>query len=207
MAFLFVDPVRDGYTPEKAQAFFGQLPDRLRSAPAVSSFALAAQPPYLPGDDDDFQLTVVDAKAATPVQKRRVEADGGRGVFCRAAEPVLAGREFEEQDQRLDLDATSAQGEVAVPLVLNDKAAHALFGKDNAVGKHLRGDRADLRSGGSGAEHERRDGDDPGHRISSPDTERFRPSTGRGITIIARGHAAADAIGGCEAWWRRWIRI
>ncbi len=54
MAFLFIDPVRDGYSPEKSQAFFERLPDRLRSAPAITSFALAAQPPYLPGDDDDL---------------------------------------------------------------------------------------------------------------------------------------------------------
>jgi hypothetical protein len=58
MAFLFVDPVRDGFSPEKSQAFFAQLPDRLRSAPAVSSFALAAQPPYLADGDDDFHLRV-----------------------------------------------------------------------------------------------------------------------------------------------------
>jgi hypothetical protein len=35
----------DGYTPGQAQAFFAKLPERLRSAPAVNSFALAAQPP------------------------------------------------------------------------------------------------------------------------------------------------------------------
>ena len=28
MVFLFVDPVRDGYTPDQAQAFFASLPDR-----------------------------------------------------------------------------------------------------------------------------------------------------------------------------------
>jgi hypothetical protein len=69
MAFLFIDPVRDGYSPERAQAFFEQLPDRLRATPSITSFALAAQTPFLPGDDDDIHLTVDDPHAAAPIQK------------------------------------------------------------------------------------------------------------------------------------------
>ncbi len=83
MVFLFIDPVRDGYTPDKAQAFFERLPERLRSAPAVTSFALAGQPPYLPGDDPDFHLTVDDPRASSPVQKEVAQTDRRSGLFCR----------------------------------------------------------------------------------------------------------------------------
>ena len=31
MYLLSIDPVRDGYTPEKAQALFEKLPERLKS--------------------------------------------------------------------------------------------------------------------------------------------------------------------------------
>ena len=82
MAFLFVDPVRDGYTPHKSQAFFAKLPERLRSAPAVTSFALAAQPPYLPGDDPDFHLAIVDPHASSRVEKDVVKETVGAGYFA-----------------------------------------------------------------------------------------------------------------------------
>ncbi len=143
LVFLSIDPVRDGYAPDKAQAFFERLPERLRSAPAVISFALAAQPPYGPAMDDDFHLTVDDSKASSPVQKEVVKQTVGAGYFAVLKEPVLAGREFGESDQRIDDETVNGSGArtTALPLVLNEKAAHALFGKDNVLGKHLRGDR------------------------------------------------------------------
>jgi hypothetical protein len=124
MVFLSIDPVRDGYTPGRAQAFFERLPERLRSAPAVTSFALAGQPPYLPGDDPDFQLTVDDPRASSPVQKEVVKQTVGAGYFAVLKEPILAGREFEESDQRLDDEATitAAAPVPTLPLVLNAKA-------------------------------------------------------------------------------------
>jgi predicted permease len=192
MAFLFIDPVRDGYTPEKAQAFFAQLPDRLRSSPDVTSFALAAQPPYLPGDDDDFHLRVDDPKAATPVEKSVLKQTAGTGYFAVLGEPVLAGREFAEQDQRVDVEASA----VVVPLVLNEKAAHALFGKGNGIGKHLRGDRQTYEV--VGVVPDMKDATGMTQAIAYlPLTQRdFARPPGSGITIIARGHSAADAMGG-----------
>jgi macrolide transport system ATP-binding/permease protein len=194
MAFLFIDPVRDGYTPEKAQAFFEQLPDRLRSAPAVSKFALAAQPPYFPGDDGDFQLTVEDPKAATPVEKVVLKQKVGAGYFAVLREPVLTGREFQEQDGRVDVDAA-----ITIPLVLNEKAAHALFGKDNAVGKHLRGERRIYEVVGVAPSMKDASGMTQGIAYLPLTRSDFARPPGGGITIIARGHAAADAIGGVRS--------
>ena len=202
MAFLFVDPVRDGYTPEKAQAFFEQLPDRLRGAPAVSSFALAAQPPYLPGDDDDFQLTVVDAKAATPVQKGVVKATVGAGYFAVLREPVLTGREFEEQDGRVDVDAA-----VTIPLVLNEKAAHALFGKDNAVGKHLRGERRIYEVVGVVPSMKDASGMTQGIAYLPLTRSDFARPPGEGSRLSRAGTRRRMRSAGCAAWWHRWIRI
>src|SRR5271166_1306654 len=135
MAFLFVDPVRDGYTPEKAQAFFERLPDRLRRDPAITSFALAAQPPYLPGDDDNFHLTVDDPHQSSPVQKDFSQRTVGAGFFSVLNQPLVAGREFDERDQRLDRNPTGLPGAAAtrLPLVLNQKAARALFGGVRSV--------------------------------------------------------------------------
>jgi predicted permease len=192
MAFLFVDPVRDGFSPEKSQAFFAQLPDRLRSAPAVSSFALAAQPPYLADGDDDFHLRVDDPKTATPVEKSVVKKTIGTGFFAVLREPVLAGREFEERDERVDVDANA----VVVPMVLSEKAAHALFGKGNGVGKHLRSDRWTYEVVGVVPDMKDATGVTQATAYLPLTGRDFARPPGGGIAIIARGHSAADAMGG-----------
>src|SRR5262249_57732822 len=46
MYLMSIDPVRDGYTPERAAAFFEKLPERLHGVGAVQSVALSAQPPF-----------------------------------------------------------------------------------------------------------------------------------------------------------------
>ncbi len=201
MVFLSIDPVRDGYTPEKAQAFFERLPERLRSAPVVTSFALAAQPPYQMAGDDDFHLTVDDPRASSPVQKEVVKQTVGAGYFAVLKEPVLAGREFEESDRRIDDEAAIAAGArvTTLPLVLNEKAAHALFGKDNAIGKHLRGDQRAYEV--VGVVPDMKDGGGMTHAIAYPPLTRhdFAQPPGGGITIIARGHSAEDALGGVRS--------
>ena len=198
MIFLSIDPVRDGYTPEKAQAFFENMPERLRRAPAVTSFALSAQPPYLPGDGGDSHLTVDDPRASSPVQKEVAKQTVGAGYFAVLNEPILAGREFQESDQRIDAESTLASGAPfpSLPLVLNEKAAHALFGQDNAIGKHLRGDRRPYEV--VGVVPDKKDAHGMIRPIAYlPLTNRdFAQPPGGGITIIARGHSAGDALGG-----------
>jgi len=192
---------RTPVTPDKAQAFFERLPERLRNAPAVTSFALAAQPPYMQGDDDDFHLTVDDPRVSSPVQKDVSKQTVGAGFFAVLSEPILAGREFAESDQRVDAEATIASG-VPVPtlaLVLNEKAAHALFGKDNTIGKRLRGDRRAYEVVGVVPDMK-----DAGGMIRAiaylPLTRHdFAQPPGSGITIIARGHSAEDALGGVRS--------
>jgi predicted permease len=198
MMFLSVDPVRDGYTPEKAQAFFEQLPERLRSSSAVSSFALSAQPPWLTTSDaDDFQMTVEDSHLQKGVARETV----GAGYFAALAEPVLAGREFEQRDERIDEGAAGPNGApgVAMPVVLNEKAAHLLFGKSSGIGKRLRDDRREYEVVGVVPDMKDAEG------ILLPESympltlrDFARPPAG-GITIIARGHSAADALSGVRS--------
>jgi predicted permease len=201
MIFVSIDPVRDGYTPEKAQAFFERLPERLRSAPSVTNFALAAEPPYLPGDDDNFRLTVDDPRVASPVQKDVAKHTVGAGYFAVLNEPLLAGREFEESDQRVDAEATTASKAPVptLPVVLNEKAAHALFGKDNAIGKRLRGDRRGYEV--VGVVPDMKDASGMIQTIAYLPLTRhdFAQPPGGGITIIARGHSAEDALGGVRS--------
>ena len=199
VAFLFIDPVRDGYSPQKSQAVFERLPDRLRSSPAITSFALAVQPPYLPGDDDDFQLTVDDPHASSPVQKGVNKQTVGAGFFAVINEPILAGREFDEPDQRLNIDATSAASGTPLPLILNQKAARALFASGNPIGKHLRGDRRSYEVVGVVPNMKDAGGMTQGIAYLPLTRHDFAQPPSGGIVIVARGHSAEDAIGGVRS--------
>lgn len=201
MVFLSVDPVRDGYPRDKAEAFFERLPERLRSGSAVTSFALAAQPPYLPSEDDNFHLTVDDPRASSPVRKDVVKQTVGAGYFAALEEPILAGREFDERDQGVDVEAALASvGPVpTVPLVLNEKAAHALFGTGSPIGKHLRGDSHSYEVVGVVADMKDATGKTLAIAYPPLTLHDFALPPGGGITIIARGHSAADALGGVRS--------
>jgi predicted permease len=134
MYLLSIDPVRGGYTSDKAQAFFEKLPERLKTAAAVRSVALAAQPPFS-GDIEPTQLTAEESPGASLVLQPVVENRVGAGYFATLNERMLAGREFVEKDQRSQGDGSKS---VSLPAVLNESAAHKLFGNRNALGKRVR---------------------------------------------------------------------
>jgi macrolide transport system ATP-binding/permease protein len=138
MYLLSIDPVRDGYTPEKAQALFERLSERLKNASAVRSLALAAQAPFSIQDDDSaIQLTAENSGKSSSVQQPVIEETVGAGYFAALSEPMLAGREFEERDQ----PSQEGSKTLSLPLVLNETAEHRLFGNENAVGKRVRDDK------------------------------------------------------------------
>jgi predicted permease len=142
MALLSIDPVRDGFSPEKAQALFERLPALLKSAAASRSIAFAAQPPFSAVDDDEArQLTAENAENSPRVQLSAIEETVGPGYFAMLSEPMLAGREFLERDQRIEAAGPSTSALPAVlPVVLNETAARGFYGNGNALGKRLRDD-------------------------------------------------------------------
>ena len=108
MVLLSIDPVRDGFSPEKAKALFEKLPALLKSAAASRSIAFAAQPPFSARDDDEAtQLTAEDAEQAPRVQLPAIEETVGPGYFAALSEPMLAGREFLDRDQRIEAAGSS----------------------------------------------------------------------------------------------------
>jgi macrolide transport system ATP-binding/permease protein len=192
MAFLFVDPLRDGYSPEKSQAFFERLSDRLRSTPAITSFALAAQPPYLLGEGDNFHLSVDDPHQSSPVQRGFARQTVGEGFFSVLNQPLLVGREFDQRDQLADLNAAAT---ARLPLVLNQKAARALFGGDNVIGKHLRDGQHLYEVVGVVPDMKDATGVILGTAYLCLTRHDFAQTPSGGIVIVVRGHSAEDAVG------------
>jgi hypothetical protein len=142
MILVSIDPVRDGFSPEKAQALFEKLPALLKSDAASRSIAFAAQPPFTAVDDDDArQLTAEDAEHSPRVQLPAIEVTVGPGYFAALSEPMLAGREFLDRDQRMQSAVSSTSTlPAALPVILNETAARGFFGSGNALGKRLRDD-------------------------------------------------------------------
>jgi len=199
MVLLSIDPVRDGYTPEKAQALFEKLPARLRAAGAVRSVALAAQPPFSIADEDGaIQLTAEDSAQASRVQQSVIKQTVGAGYFAALNESMLAGREFEELDQQNLNQRSHVDGSplVAMPVVLNEKAARGLFGNGNAIGKHVRDDKQSYEV--IGVVHDLKDGSGITQRILyAPLTRRdFDRPPASGITVIVRSDGGPDALSG-----------
>jgi macrolide transport system ATP-binding/permease protein len=134
MVLLSLDPVRDGYAPEKAQALFEKLPERLKAAGVAHSIALAGHPPFT-SDVEPIQLSAEEAPGSAPILKPALEEAIGAGYFATLNEPMLAGREFTEDDQRSHGDGTKS-----LAAVLNESAARGFFGTGNAIGKRVRDD-------------------------------------------------------------------
>jgi predicted permease len=193
MYLLSIDPMRNGYTPEKAQALFEKLPEQLKASGPVRSVALAAQAPFSIQDDEDaeIQLTAEDSRGASRVQISAIEEPVGAGYFAALSEPMLAGREFVELDQR-----SQADGSKALPVVLNESAARGFFEKGNAIGEHIRDDKQSYEV--VGVVHDLKKGIGPSQSlIYLPLTQRnFARPPADGMTVLVRSDAGTDALNG-----------
>lgn len=196
MYLVSVDPMREGYTPEKAQALFQKLPEQLKSDPAVRSVALAAQAPFSVQDEDEaMRWTVEDSAGASRVQISAAAETVGAGYFVALSEPILAGREFAELDQR-----TQPDGSKTLPVVLNESAAHGLSGNSGpsgyqaAIGKHIRDDKQSYEVVGVVPDMAKGLGASQSI-VYLPLTQRnFARPPADGMTVMVRSDAGADAL-------------
>lgn len=192
MYLLSIDPMRDGYSPERAQALFDKLPEQLKNSGPVSSVALAAQAPFSITDESSTsQLTAEDSSGASGVQRAVIKETVGAGYFAALSEPMLAGREFVELDQR-----SQADGSKALPVVLNDSAARGFFGNGSALGKRVKDDQQSYEV--VGVVHDLKNGIGISQSvIYLPLTQRnFARPPADGMTIMVRSDAGTDALSG-----------
>jgi macrolide transport system ATP-binding/permease protein len=195
MYLLSLDPVRDGYAPEKAQALFEKLPERLKAAGPVRSIALAGQPPFSSGVEPT-QVSAEDSPGSSQVLQPVLEETVGAGYFATLSEPVLAGREFENRDERGQPDGSKT---VTLSAVLNESAERKLFGNQNAIGKRVRDNKRSYEVIGVVRDFKDIEGFSQSI-IYLPLTPRdfARPPAG-GITIMVRSDVGADALSGIRS--------
>ncbi len=198
MFLLSVDPVRDGYSPEKAQAFFEKLPERLKSAGPLRSIALAPLPPYsIEVDEDDaVQMTAESSAGSTRVQQPVIQETVGAKYFATLNEPILAGREFDERDQRIQTDAPKTS---TLPVILNETASHHLFGNETAIGKHLRDEKQSYEVVGLVGDLKNGIGINQSIAYLPLTRRNFASPPAGGITILVRSTAGPNALSGIRS--------
>ncbi len=190
MYLLSLDPVRNGYMPEKAQALFEKLPEQLKNAGAVRSVTLAAQAPFSL-ESATIQLTADDSQGASRVQQSVVKETVGAGYFAALSEPMLGGREFVDLDQR-----SPADGPKTLPAVLNETAARGFFVNRSAIGARVRDDRQSYEV--VGVVRDLKNGEGISRSvIYLPLTQRtFARPPADGMTIMVRSDAGTATLSG-----------
>jgi hypothetical protein len=189
MYLVSIDPVREGYTLEKAQALAAKIPERLKTAGTVRRVALAAQTPFSIKDEDETtQLT--SEGPASRVQIPGFEETVGAGYFAALSEPVVAGREFTELDQQ-----SQADGSKILPAVLNESASRGFFGSGNPIGQRVKDDKQSYEVIGVVPDFESGVGIASQAVIYLPLTQRvFARPPADGITIMVLSDVGADTL-------------
>jgi predicted permease len=182
---MSLDPVREGYSPEKAAAFFDNLPDRVRLAPGVAAASLAQTPPLgaLTGEESaKFQTEFYSGKITRTTRVERV----GAAYFETMGIRLAAGRDFRREDVREDPRA----------LVINEALARDAFGGKNAIGQTLEveGKRYEV----VGVAVNVHTGfilqkDQPAAYLPMEPSRYAQPSR-QGVTLVVRGAPGADAV-------------
>jgi predicted permease len=124
---LGVDPVRDGYEPQRATEFFGQLPQRLSAVPGVISVSVAQTLPVALSGSESLVSAKAElaggSKGLGAIRSDRV----GPGFFETMGIPVLRGRGFDRHDAARDSRA----------VVVNETMARQVWPGQNPVGSTL----------------------------------------------------------------------
>ncbi len=121
-----LSPALSGYDDGRAVLFYRELLDRLRSAPGVTSAALAAVP-ILAGDEWDNSMSV---EGHTPKDGEDMQAFMNAlspGYFATMKIPMIEGRDFTDMDAK----------ERSTVAIVNRQFAEHFFPGRSAVGKRL----------------------------------------------------------------------
>jgi predicted permease len=121
-----LSPSLNGYDNDRAVIFYGQLLDRLRSAPGVKAAAMATVP-ILAGDEWDSSMAVEGHQARDGEDMQAFMNALSPGYFETMNIPLLEGRDFKASDAR----------EEAVVAIVNRRFAEHFFPGRSAVGKRL----------------------------------------------------------------------
>jgi predicted permease len=127
-----LSPALSGYDDQRANVFYRNLLERLRSMSGITSAAQATVP-ILSGDEWDSSMAVEGHTAKDGEDMQAFMNALSPGYFATMKIPILEGRDFRESDARNVEDTPNFTG-VAI---VNRKFAEHFFPGQSAVGKHV----------------------------------------------------------------------
>jgi predicted permease len=122
-----IAPELNGYNPARSIALFGQLQESLAALPGVEAVS-AAEISLFSNSDMGSNVTV---EGYTPGEGERMDVSRNTiapGYFSTLGVPLIAGREFTQQD--------SSQGQKTV--IINESMARHYFGDANPLGRRMK---------------------------------------------------------------------
>ncbi len=123
---ISLDPVRDGYTAERAADFVRKILDRVKAMPGVVEACLTDTVPVAIDGNPGVQFWTPGSEATREVQDARRHMVG-RGYFETAGIHVLAGRGFRESDEADD----------ATAVVVSEQLVQRYWQGEDAVGRRI----------------------------------------------------------------------
>lgn len=138
LSLIALDPARDGYSAAQSAELFRKLPDELSRVKGVRAVAMTGVVPLMTTEPNWPNTRVAaptgqvePAEIQCSVHRTRI----GARYFATLEVPLVRGREFEQRDERVDAPVGAA-----TTVVINQTAAHALFGNADPLGRRLRED-------------------------------------------------------------------
>jgi predicted permease len=134
-----IDPSLNGYTPQQLNGFYQQLTDSLGTIPGVKSVAVASMR-IMENNEWDSGMTVEGYSPTKPDDHPQAYMNQiGPGYFATLGVPIVAGRDFRVNDNRVvkRADATDDFDMTPTTVIINEKFAQRFFAGRNPVGMHL----------------------------------------------------------------------
>ena len=179
-----LDPVRDGYSAERAAALFRDLPDELLRVNGVRAVALTGSTLFANGDTARLSAPAGDGNGGQVLDSAFRERSGAN-YFATLGVPLLGGREFDRRDREQD-----------GPAILNQTAARELFGAEDPIGRRIR--ERELTYTVVGLTRDMRAGflkPNPVATVYLPLTaEWLGKNTAQRVTVLVRGTAGRDTL-------------
>jgi predicted permease len=131
-----VDPSLNAYTSDRAKLFYRQLTAEMNAIPGVQSLGLA-RVRILEHDEWDNWLTIEGYHPSTAETPDAYMNSIGPGYFSTLNVPILAGRDFTDQDTQILQHGDKPDNTVPRVVIVNEKFAKRFFGSaGNAIGRH-----------------------------------------------------------------------
>ena len=123
---ISLDPIRDGYSGERATDFFRKLLDRVKALPSVTSASVADSTPMQMVGRPGAQFQVP-GPGGSEVFQWGQKYVVGRDYFDTIGIPILRGRAFRSTDETND----------SAVVVLSEKMARVCWKGEDPIGRHI----------------------------------------------------------------------